>query len=412
MGAVQGAVEPRAQALYLLALARNFRPEQHDRIVTSLGSLEALLDAPEHELERIDLTGGQLQRLLEVRRNADPAAALARLADEGIALVGFGDALYPPLLAELPDAPLVLFCKGDATLLGHGGVAIVGSRKCSEVGLRIARELGGELAALGVPVISGMAAGIDGAAHAGALEAGGPTVAVLGCGVDVVYPPNHHELYAELCAKALVVSEYPPGSEPRKEHFPQRNRIISGLAQGIVVVEAALGSGALITARIALEQGREVFAVPGPIGSPYTKGTHHLIKLGQAKLIENVNDILVEFGTSKAALAKAKYAVQDSGDRRPAGRPSGEQSEPPTDGVRRPAEFAGPDRITGEGARATDQLSPIEQKVLEAISYEGTHINDVVRRLGLTTPESIAHLTMLEIRGLICAASGGYYVRL
>jgi DNA processing protein len=348
-----------------------------------LGSLEALLDASEDQLRLLELAGGQLQRLIETRASADPVRALERLASQGISVVGYGDENYPELLAQLPDAPLLLFCKGDPRMMRHHGVAIVGSRKCSETGVRLAREFGRELAEVGIPVISGMALGIDGAAHSGALESGGPTVAVLGCGVDVVYPPQHHELYADLSQHALVVSEYPPGTEPRKEHFPQRNRIISGLARGVLVVEAALGSGALITARTALEQGREVFAVPGPISSPYTKGTHHLIKTGNAKLVENVNDILVEFGTNKAALLKERYgSTADQGG-------------------------------TGGSASAGQiSLPAAEQTMLEAISYEGTHINDLVRRLGITTPECIAQLTMLEVRGLVNASSGGYYVRL
>jgi len=403
---VATAATPRLQALFLLALARNFYPPQHDRLVTALGSLEALLDAPEDELRRVELTGGQLQRLLEVRAGADPARALERLAAQGISVVGYGAAEYPELLAQLPDAPLLLFCKGDPGQMRHHGVAIVGSRKCSETGVRLAREFGRELGEAGIPVISGMALGIDGAAHRGALEAGDPTVAVLGCGVDQIYPPEHHELYADLAQRGLVLSEYPPGTEPRKEHFPQRNRIISGLARGVLVVEAALGSGALITARLALEQGREVFAVPGPVSSPFTKGTHHLIKTGAAKLVENVNDILVEFGTSKAALLKERYGT---------GR--GKTSSDGGTGVIAREHSIQTDAKatnTGDDARATDhnKLSPQEHTILEAISYEGTHINDVVRRLGITTPECIAQLTMLEIRGLIAASSGGYYVRL
>src|SRR5688500_8362149 len=338
-------------------------------------------------MRRLELTGGQLQRLIEVRRSADPARAMERLAADGISVVGYGDPGYPELLAQVADAPLLLFCKGNPELMRSHGVAIVGSRKCSETGVRLAREFGRDLAEVGIPVISGMAAGIDGAAHTGALDAGGPTVAVLGCGVDVISPPEHHELYARLADHALIVSEYPPGTEPRKEHFPQRNRIISGLARGILVVEAALCSGALITARLALEQGREVFAVPGPVASPYTRGTHHLIKSGNAKLVENVNDILVEFGTSKAALLKERYG----GGGRPARRPSSEHSEPPKADGGRPEEYE--DSI-GVGQEATGEtpvppalvgISSIERGILEAISYEGTHINDVVRRLQMST---------------------------
>jgi DNA processing protein len=412
------AASPRTQALFLLSLARNFYPPQHDRIVTQLGSIEALLDAPEDELRRLELTGGQLQRLIDVRSSTDPARALERLAAQDIKVVGYGDEGYPELLAPLSDAPLLLYCKGDPQLMRSHGVAIVGSRKCSETGIRLAREFGRDLAEVGIPVVSGLALGIDGAAHTGALDAGGPTVAVLGCGVDTVYPPEHHELYARLCERALVVSEYPPGTEPRKEHFPQRNRIISGLSRGVLVVEAALGSGALITARQALEQGREVFAVPGPVTSPFTKGTHHLIKTGNAKLVENVNDILVEFGTNKAALLKERYGSRAgaSPEKSPGsdtGSPSRKENN--TAGhasLGQEADGISTSTLTGEGAGSTNKLAPAEQAVLEALSYEGTHINDVVRKLSISTPECIAQLTMLEIRGLICASSGGYYVRL
>ena len=400
MESILAPASPRTQALFLLSLARNFHPPQHDRVVTQLGSLEALLEASEDELRRLELTGGQLQRLLDVRASADPARALERLAAQGIQVVGYGDEAYPELLAPLPDAPLLLYCKGDTSIMRSHGVAIVGSRKCSETGLRLAREFGRDLAEVGIPVVSGLALGIDGAAHSGALDAGGPTVAVLGCGVDTIYPPEHHELYARLCEQALVISEYAPGTEPRKEHFPQRNRIISGLSRGVLVVEAALGSGALITARQALEQGREVFAVPGPVTSPFTKGTHHLIKTGNAKLVENVNDILIEFGTNRAALLKERFGAASKAGVAPAQPEAAIESSLETVGR------------AGPPPAASNNIPPQEQAILEAISYEGTHINDVVRKLGISTPECIAQLTMLEIRGLICASSGGYYMRL
>lgn len=392
----------RLQALYLLAMARNFTPADHDRLVLQLGSLEALLEAPEDELKRLDLRGGQLNRLLEARRGCDPAREIDKLAAREIQLAGYGEENYPELLAECADAPLLLFCRGRMEQMLHHGIGIVGSRKCSERGAEIARQFGRDLAELGIPVISGMALGIDGAAHNGALEVRGPTVAAVGSGVDVVYPPQHRQLYDELCENGLVVSEYPPGTEPLREHFPQRNRIISGLSKGTVVVEAPMGSGALITAKTAIEQGREVFAVPGPISSPNVKGCHNLIKRGEAKLVEGIDDILAEFGTNRASLRKERQAAGGLfGAETAAG--AAETSSP-----QRSSESGG----QGETERAPGGLPDPERQVLELLSYEGTHVNDVVRRLGMSTAQAVSLLTLLEIRGLISAQSGGYYVRL
>lgn len=388
-------MDKRTQALYLLAAARNFQPRHHDLLVSQLGSLDVLADASEDAVQALELQAGHKRRLRDVITGCDPAAELAELGKQGITVVGWGDELYPELLAQVPDAPLMLFCRGDIQLMRHEGISIVGSRKCSERGRELAREFGRQLAEIGVPVISGMALGIDGAAHTGALDAPGPTVAVLGCGVDVVYPPRHQELYERLIDEALVISEYLPGVSPLKEHFPQRNRIISGLARGTVVIEAPLGSGALITARIAGDQGREVFALPGPIGSPYTQGTHDLIKRGRAKLVENVDDILVEYGSTRATLRKERFA-----------KPS-----LPFEEIADAGQAAG-----GAGSVKTVdtalELSTDEQRTLAALSYEGTHVNSLVRKLGISTQECITRLTLLEIKGLISAAGSGYYVRL
>jgi DNA protecting protein DprA len=418
------------QALYLLAQARNFSSAHIPRVITQLGSLEALLTAPELELRNLEFAGGMNQRLIEARAGCDPLADIAALAGKGVALCGLGLPGYPELLAQIPDAPVMLFCKGDMALLDGAGIAIVGSRKCSERGLELAGEFGAALGGAGVCVVSGMALGIDGSAHRGALDSGGPTVAVLGCGVDVIYPPDHHQLYERICAGGAVISEYPPGTPPLGDHFPQRNRVISGLTRGVLVVEGTLGSGSLITARTAIEQGREVFAVPGPVKSPYTKGTHHLIKTGQAKLAETADDILLEFGTSLAALRKQRYApgLFDPGSACVT-TASGVADTPDHSGAGLRARHldAGRDaRATAEdddkavrasgkpgGIRAVrhEALPEAEQRALEAISYEGSHVNEVLRKLGLTTAECIAHLTMLEIKGLITSAQGGYYTR-
>jgi DNA processing protein len=217
-----------------------------------------------------------------------------------------GDAAYPPLLGEIYDPPRTLHVRGEAdlSLLTHPAVAIVGARACSPYGAQVARLLGRELGGAGFVVVSGMARGIDGEAHRGALEAGGITVAVLGCGVDRDYPAAHAQLARRICERGLIASEYEPGVEPAPFRFPARNRIISGLAAATIVVEAREKSGALITADFALDQNRLVFAVPGEITSSLSAGTNRLIREGAAPLT-GVQDVLDELGVSPAALPAA-----------------------------------------------------------------------------------------------------------
>lgn len=203
------------------------------------------------------------------------------------------DKEYPRLLGQLPQPPWVLYVRGDVSLLSVPALAVVGTRKPTAYGKRVTRQLAGEIAFRGWTVVSGLAAGVDGEAHRAALEAGGKTVAVLGCGVDVVYPRHHRDLYKEVVSKGVVISEAPPGTEPHPGLFPQRNRIISGLCHGTLVMEAAEKSGSLITAHHALEQGREVFAVPGPITSELSRGTNGLIQQG-AKCVLDADDLWEE----------------------------------------------------------------------------------------------------------------------
>jgi DNA processing protein len=203
------------------------------------------------------------------------------------------DEKYPERLRQLPDPPLALFYRGDLSLFDKPSVAIVGSRRASPYGLNAARHLATQLVSAGVVIVSGLARGIDGAAHQAALEAGGGTIAVLGTGIDVVYPSCHKKLFQAIEERGLIVTELAPGTPPLPENFPIRNRIISGIANGTVIVEATSRSGSLITARMAAEQGRDVFAVPGTIFSPTSEGANRLIQYG-AKLVEDVNDILEE----------------------------------------------------------------------------------------------------------------------
>jgi DNA processing protein len=234
-------------------------------------------------------------------RGFDEAGYLARLREAGVRWIGRSELEYPPLLHAIHDPPAGLFVRGDANLamLRGATVAVVGARSSSPYGAQVARMLGRELAGVGLVVVSGLARGVDGEAHRGALEAGGATIAVLGCGVDRDYPAAHAELAARIRATGLTVSEYAPGVEPAPWRFPARNRIIAGLSAATVVVEARERSGALITADLALEEGREVFAVPGEITSALSSGTNDLLKLGASPLTSPA-DVLDLFGLTGA----------------------------------------------------------------------------------------------------------------
>ncbi|MEX2469743.1 MAG: DNA-processing protein DprA, partial [Pseudohongiellaceae bacterium] len=256
------------------------------RLLVGCGSLDALATTVEHG-ERLAVLERSRSRERDVER------VLSWLQDERHHLLLYEDSGYPPLLRELSVPPPLLFVQGDPACLREPALAVVGSRKCSAYGRRQAHWLSSELARSGLIIISGLARGIDGAAHEAALAAGGRTIAVVGTGINEVYPVRHRELAQQIAAEGAVVSEYPLDTPPLPANFPRRNRIISGLALGTLVVEATLKSGSLISARQALEQNRDVFAVPGPIGQQQSRGCHRLIKQG-AKLVEAPEDILEE----------------------------------------------------------------------------------------------------------------------
>jgi DNA processing protein len=243
-------------------------------------------------------------------RAFDDGAYRARLQASGVRWIGRSEPDFPPLLLAIHDPPAGLFVRGegDAALLRRAAAAVVGARACSPYGSQVARMLGRELAGAGLVVVSGLARGIDGEAHRGALEAGGTTLAVLGCGIDRDYPAAHRELAARVRATGLAVSEYAPGVEPAPWRFPARNRIVAGLAAATIVVEARERSGALITADLALEEGREVFAVPGEITSGLSAGTNDLLKLGATPLT-GAEDVLDVFGLSRAEAEPANLGA-------------------------------------------------------------------------------------------------------
>jgi DNA processing protein len=300
------------------------------------------------------------RRFDRFRRGFDEHAYGAALAARGLRFVGRSEPAYPQLLRELSDPPPGLFVRGSAGvgLLDARAVAIVGARACSSYGGQVARLLGRELAAAGLVVLSGLARGVDGESHRGALDAGGETVAVLGCGVDRDYPAAHAQLAARICERGLVVSEYAPGVEPAPWRFPARNRVIAGLAAATIVVEARERSGALITADFALEAGREVFAVPGEITSSLSVGTNALLRLGATPLT-SPQDVLEALGI--------------------------EASAPPA-------------LELGEAARA----------VLEAVTQEPAGVDRLVRGTGLDAAAVATALAELELAGAVAEADGLY----
>ncbi len=291
---------------------------------------------------------------------------------DGRHLVPWTDPRYPALLREVAQAPVALFCHGDPGLLARRQLAVVGARAATRQGAETAGAFAAELTRCGLLVTSGLATGVDGAAHRGALAAGGATVAVCGTGLDRVFPARHRELAREIAARGVLVSEFPVGTPPLAENFPRRNRILSGLALGVLVVEAARESGSLITAKLAAEQGREVFAIPGSIHSPTSRGPHALIRLG-AKLTESVHDILDELAAQL-----------------------GERFGQPRD----PA------------AASADTLDPGRQRVLEAVGFEPTPFDRLVERLEMPVDALSSALLTLELDGRIASAPGGAYQRL
>jgi len=288
-------MDPDLESLVALNLTGLVGAALHRRLVDCFGSARAALRVPASVLRRVpgigEITSAAIAR---AGRSDEAAREMERAASDGIRILPFGGPGYPAPLAELHDPPLVLYARGALAEGDQLGIGIVGSRQATPYGLRQAERFGGELAGLGVTVISGLARGIDTRAHRGALRArGGRTLAVLGSGLGCVYPPENGRLSAEIAERGAVLSEFPIAAGPQPENFPRRNRIISGLSLGLLVVEAGEKSGALITADWAMEQGRDVFGLPGSVENPMSRGTHLLIRQG-AKLAENAADILEE----------------------------------------------------------------------------------------------------------------------
>ncbi len=348
-------------------------PRLHKALRDRFGTAAAVLDAAPSDLRTVEGIGPKLtDRIAAARREIDPSEVLATCRQHGIDILSDADPAYPAMLREIHDPPAVLFVRGKLLPDDTLSVAIVGSRHATHYGLTQAEQLAGSLARAGLTIVSGLARGIDAAAHRGALAAGGRTVAVLGSGLCNIYPPEHQALAAEVAAHGALVSEAPPYSPPIPGAFPQRNRIISGLSLGVIVVEASTTSGALISARHAMEQGREVFAVPGRIDNRLARGCHRLIRDG-AKLVETVDDVLEELGPLIGPITKA----------------DGQE-------IRNPAEL---------------QLNELETAVLAAIDSEPTSIDALVSTCRLAVPQILATLSALEMRRLVQRLEGNRVVR-
>lgn len=318
-------------------------------------------------------------------------------------LVTFLDPDYPQLLKEIPDPPLALFVIGDRCLLMSPQLAIVGSRNPSNLGRETAQQFAHYLANVGLTITSGLALGIDAAAHHGALAAKGKTIAVCGTGLDTVYPAKHRDLAEHISQTGAIVSEFPLGTKPHPYNFPQRNRIISGLSVGTLVVEAAVRSGSLITAHAALEQGREVFAIPGSIHNPLAKGCHQLIRQG-AKLVETAHDILEDLGSLLGILTPTLTLPREY-----TGEGIGEIPLPSLACTQRAQ--AGGGLGWGQQLEKVD-ASPLLDKeyqvLLGLIGYETTAVDTLVIQSGLSVEVVASMLLMLELQSLIISQPGGY----
>jgi len=356
-----------------LAMVRGVGPRIRQTLLERFGSPKAVLAAAESALREVPGVGPKLGRSIAEADRIDVQRELDLCRQHGIDVLAQSHDQYPRMLHEIHDPPGVLFVRGTLKPEDAIAVGIVGTRHASQYGLRQAERLAGSLARAGVTIVSGLARGIDAAAHRGALAAGGRTLAVLASGVLNVYPPEHDKLAEEVTGGGALLSESPPLAEPLSGMFPQRNRLISGLALGVIIVEAAQRSGALITARHAMEQGREVFAVPGRVDSRSARGCHQLIRDG-ARLVESADDVLEELGPLVEA------APRDDGQV-----------------VHHPAEL---------------MLNELEQKVLAAIGDEATSIDQVVADSGLPVPRVLSTISVLEMRRLVRRLGGTTVVRM
>ena len=369
------------------------------------GSTERAIQAAPEELRKIDRLSPAVRDLLIHKPVLYPIERELELIDTyGCHVVTRYDAAYPPHLKEIDTPPFLLYVKGELTLEDTLSISLVGSRNAKDYGRKVSYRLSYQLAQRGVTVVSGLARGIDASAHRGALEAGGRTIAVMGNGLSVIYPATNSDLAEKIEASGALISEFPMAARPKPKNFPRRNRIISGLTLGTVVVEASNRSGALITARLAAEQNREVFAVPGEIFSELSAGTHRLINDG-AKLINTVDDLLSELPPRALNQIQSHASSSVPGmEVVPAQASSVEKSDP---------ELASPQPSADaqQPVPTPPDLTPDEQTIFEAIEVPSSHIDTIVRTTQLPISQVSSVLLMLELKGIIQQLPGKQFTK-
>ena len=382
----------REEELYWLALKLipGLGTRTSGKLLDRFRSPQTIFRASRSELEAAGLTGAVAQSIASGVTFEDAAAQQEKMVEAGAELIAIGDPRYPQPLREIFDPPIVLFARGRIELLQSIMLGVVGTRRATPYGLAVAERLSADLAHAGLTIVSGMARGIDTASHRGALGAGGDTVAVLGCGVDIVYPSENRKLAAELAGKGLIVSEFPMGATAFPQNFPIRNRIISGMSVGVLVVEGAQYSGSAITAKLAMDQGREVFAVPGNITSKLSWGPNLLIKQG-ARLVQDWNDVVSELP------AESRRHLIEQGRQK----------------------LLGGEAASGEGGQASllsdaaPEIGAVARRTLEALQVDvSVHLDDLLERVQDTsTSELIAALFELEMLGLVKQLPGKNFVK-
>lgn len=340
---------------------------RYQALIEKFEKLSEAWHASRTDLKSAGLDDRIVRVIIAERDKIDPDAELENLRRASVTPLTWDDSRYPRRLKETDDPPPVLYVRGEIQESDEWSVSVVGTRRPTPYGRQVAEEMARQLAANGIGVISGLARGIDAIAHRSALEGGGRTIAVLASGLDVVYPPEHKKLADQIAERGALVSDYPLGTQPRGDYFPRRNRILAGMSLGVLVVEGDLKSGALITARIAVEQNREVFAVPGSIFSPQSRGTNAIIGRGEAKLIQSIDDVLEELNLTTVP----------------------QQME------------------MRELVPATDT----EADILRHISLEPVHVDDVCRESGLPVSTVSSVLAMMELKGLVRQMAPMAYVR-
>jgi len=401
------AVNPRGAATkqrnWLIALrAPHLGGAKLVRLTERFGGVDELVSASRSELKQSGLHDETIQTL----KNHDDALLdkdIEWLSAPAHHLLTWDSEQFPPLLRDIPSPPAALFADGDPDLLWQPQVAVIGSRNPTSGGVENARDFAGELSKRGMTITSGLAAGIDSESHAAALAAGGTTVAVMGTGLDRIYPADSRNLAGRIRKQGVLISEFPLGTSAKRANFPSRNRIISGLSLGVLVIEAGLRSGTLITARMAGNQGREVFALPGSIHNPMSKGCHRLIREG-AKLVENVDEIMLELAPMAGQLAgELQKQIDGSGT---------ETGQLPLEKRRKKPQVESRLSRREQPEASTPFEMDSEYRLLwSCLGYDPKPMDSIIEQSGLTSRTVSAMLLMLELRGMVEAHRGGAYSR-